>query len=50
VREEELLPDEIDPEVPLDDPLEPAPAPVLGEQDEQVLAEEWEEAAREGGV
>jgi hypothetical protein len=48
VREEELLPDEIDPEVSLDDPLEPTPD--FGEQDEEAQEEEWEEDAREGGV
>lgn len=48
MREKELPPDEVDPEVVLDDPLEPARD--FGEQEEAGQAQEWEEDAREGGV
>ena len=48
VREEELLPDDVDPEVVIDDPLEPVPD--YGEHEEEAQLEEWEEDAREGGV
>ncbi len=48
MREEELVPDEVDPEVVVDDPLEPAPD--FGEQEEEAQQQEWEEDAREGGV
>jgi hypothetical protein len=48
MREEELVPDEVDPEVGVEDPLEPAPD--FGEQEEEAQQQEWEEDAREGGV
>lgn len=48
MREEELPGDEVDPEVVVDDPLEPASD--FGEQDEEAQKDEWEEDAREGGV
>ena len=44
----EETPDEVDPEVVIDDALEPKPE--FGEAEEEAQKQEWEEDAREGGV